>query len=45
MEQIMQEVSKNEKKGIKFKYEKAKDAVAAGYEVENDPKIRKAVGL
>ena len=45
MEQIMQEVSKNEKKGIKFKYETAKEAVAAGYEVENDPKIRKAVGL
>ena len=45
MEQIMQEVSKNEKKGIKFKFETAKEAVAAGYEVENDPKIRRAVGL
>lgn len=43
MEQIEQEVSKNEKKGIHFKYEKAKDAIADGYEVE--PETRKALGL
>lgn len=38
MEQIMQEVSKNEKKGIKFKYETAKEAMDAGYEVEEATK-------
>lgn len=43
MEQIEQEVSKNEKKGIHFKYEKAKDAIADGYEVE--PETKKALGL
>ena len=43
MEQIMQEVKKNEKMGIKFKYETAKEAFNDGMAVEDD--IRKRLGF
>ena len=38
MEQIMQEIKKNEKKGIKFRFETAKEAIAAGYHIDDETK-------
>lgn len=43
MEQIMQEVAKNEKKGITFKYETAQEAYDAGWEMEEETKKKYGV--